>query len=58
LGEFPLIGRLFIVGSFWKITEVAHIFGLLFATVKVMNEKWVGGTFWLNLKKLIWSPWF
>jgi hypothetical protein len=31
------IGRLFTMGSFYKITEVAQILWLLFAIVKVMQ---------------------
>jgi hypothetical protein len=37
-GEFSLVGRLFTLGRFPKITEVAHIFELLFSTVKFINR--------------------
>jgi hypothetical protein len=36
LGENSLIRRLFTLGCFWKIKEVAKIFGSLFSTVQVM----------------------
>jgi hypothetical protein len=36
LGEFSPIRRLFTLGSFQKMAEAAHIFGLLYSTVKVM----------------------
>jgi hypothetical protein len=35
--EFSPIGLLFTLGSLFKFTEVAHIFGLLLDTVEVMN---------------------
>jgi hypothetical protein len=37
LGEFLPVVRLFSLGSFFKITEVAQIFGLLFSMVKLHN---------------------
>jgi hypothetical protein len=37
LGDFYLLGKLFSLGIFLKITEVAQICGLLFLAVKIMN---------------------
>jgi hypothetical protein len=61
------IGRIFarcaIVynGQFLKIPEVAHIFGLPFSTVKVIQSIWqkLGwATFWVIFHKLIWTHCF
>jgi hypothetical protein len=49
LGEFSPIGWLFLLGSYLRITEVAHIFGLLYSSVKFKNKCWqkIGwATFW------------
>jgi hypothetical protein len=40
LGEFWPFGRLFNLGGMWKIKEIAHIFKLLFTTVKVVYLFW------------------
>jgi hypothetical protein len=37
LGQNSPIGRLFYLGRFLKVTEVANIFEPLFPTVKVLN---------------------
>jgi hypothetical protein len=37
LGEFAPNGWLFTLGIFMKIAEAAHIFGLPFSTIKVMQ---------------------
>jgi hypothetical protein len=60
LGEFSLTGRLFTLGSFQKMAEVAQIFRLLYFTVKVMHlfwQKWIRLYIGLFFHKLIWSPW-
>jgi hypothetical protein len=36
-GEFSPFGRLFSLGRFSKITQLAQISGLLFSTVKIIN---------------------
>jgi hypothetical protein len=62
LGEFSPIERLFTLHSGLEITEVAHIFGLLFSTVPVtyvsayFEQKWVGLHFGRLFQKRIWSP--
>jgi hypothetical protein len=61
LGEFSPIGWLITLGSFFLITEVAKIFGLLFSTVKVRYQFWpksVGLPSWRFFHKLIWPPWY
>jgi hypothetical protein len=47
LGEFSPNGWLFTLGCFLKISEVAHIFGFLFSTVKVIYA--------LILTKMYWA---
>jgi hypothetical protein len=42
LVEFLPIGRLFILDSFLKITEVAHIFGYFFVRYSLIWQKWFG----------------
>jgi hypothetical protein len=49
LGEFSPNGLLFTLGSYLKITEVAHIFWLLYSMVKFKRKvgpKIVWATFW------------
>jgi hypothetical protein len=59
LGEFSPIGRLFTLGSFLKITKVAHIFGASFFPRKKgcvdFSKKWLGLHFERIFQKLIWS---
>jgi hypothetical protein len=42
LAEFSLIGRLFSMGSFSKIAEVAQIFLLLFPRCINLGKTWIG----------------
>jgi hypothetical protein len=59
LGEFLPFVRLFSLGSFWEITEVAQIYGVLFPQVKLcinFDKKMFGLHFGRLFHKLIWSP--
>jgi hypothetical protein len=52
-------GWLFTLGSHLKITEVSHIFGLLYSVIEIKHKFWpkMGcATFWAFFLELIWSP--
>jgi hypothetical protein len=60
LGDFSPIWRLFTLATFWKITEVPQIFGMLFPCLILcikFEKKWFGLHFGRLCHKLIWSPW-